>query len=229
MASSSAAFVRDARDEHGVVRRPAGVEAADKLLLFFVEEIAVRREAATSLAINDADWGEPAETFLHQFCRALGDGAQIAGNQITARQRRAFESHQARAVRVREDNEDGFLRLAAGLRDVRDKLLVFHGAEHAMIEREKNLPRLRRRGMRVRCLEHRHRGAQRSMHAGRALVLRRAPHAVVDANGRSDVSPGEREATAALGRVYFSDGRLGHDCDSGSPGTGLVQRLFLPV
>jgi len=42
-------------------------------------------------------------------------------------------------MRVREDNEDGFLRLAAGLHNMRDKLLVFHGAEHAMIEREKNL------------------------------------------------------------------------------------------
>jgi len=56
----TAAFVRDARDEHGVVRRPARVEAADKLLLPFVEEIAVRREAATALAINDADGCEPA-------------------------------------------------------------------------------------------------------------------------------------------------------------------------
>ena len=51
------------------------------------------------------------------------------------------------------------------------------------------------------------------MHAGRALGLRRAPHAVVDANGRSDVSPGEREATATLRRIDFSDAGLGHDCD----------------
>src|SRR5262245_26189442 len=130
---------------------------------------------------------------------------------------------------MREDNKDCFLRLAARLSNMRDKLLVFHGAEHAMIKRENNLTRLRRRGALIRRAEHRHRGAQRSMHARRALVLGRAPHAVVDPNGRSDVSPGERELTTALRRLDFSDGWLGHGGDLLFPGTGLVQKLFPPV
>jgi hypothetical protein len=137
-----AACVRDASDKHGVVRRRAGVEAADEL--GFVEEIAVRREIATSLAINDAHGCEPADAFADQLRRALRDGVEIGRNQVTAWQGRAFESHQARAVRVGEDDEDGLFRLPAGLRDVRDELLVFHCAERAMIKGEKDLALIRR-------------------------------------------------------------------------------------
>jgi hypothetical protein len=49
------------------------------------------------------------------------------------------------------------------------------------------------------------------MHASGALVPGRAPHAVIDADGRSDVSPGEPEATVTLRRIYFSDGRHNHE------------------
>src|SRR5687767_11603707 len=109
-----------------------------------------------------------------------------------------------------EDHEDRFFRLAAGARDMGDELLVFLGAEQAMIERDENLTRLRGREVRVSRLEHSDGGAQWPMNAGRAVVLCGAPHAMVNARRWRDVGPGEREATAALGRVYFSDRRARH-------------------
>ena len=43
------------------------------------------------------------------------------------------------------------------------------------------------------------------MRPGRAVVLGRAPHTVIDANWGSDIGPGEREVTAALRRVHLRD------------------------
>jgi hypothetical protein len=45
---------------------------------------------------------------------------------------------------MRENNEEGLSWLGGSLRDVRDQLLMFYGAEHAMIESDENLPRVRR-------------------------------------------------------------------------------------
>ena len=90
----------DACDEHGVIGWASRIEAAGPELPLRIPEIAMRREIATAVAVNDVSGRKFGQRFLHQTRRAFRHAAEIAGNQIPARQRRAFQPHQARAVRV---------------------------------------------------------------------------------------------------------------------------------
>ena len=90
----------DARDEHGVIGGASRIEAAGPELPLRVPEVAMRREITAAVAVGDVDGRELGQRFLHQTRRAFRHAAEIAGNQIPARQRRAFQPHQPRAVSV---------------------------------------------------------------------------------------------------------------------------------
>ncbi len=100
-------------------------------------------------------------------------------------------------MRVRTDDQDGFFGLRTAFRDPRQDLFVFNGAEDAMIERDEDLTRAGTGGSGG--LEYRHSRTQRPMDASGLFVTGRAPHAVINANGRCNVSPGKGEMAAALG------------------------------
>jgi hypothetical protein len=137
-------------------------------------------------------------------------------------------------MRVREDDENLLLRHTADLRGLRDEIRMLGGSHHAMIEREQDLPLAafhRRKDS--------HRGPQRTMHAGGPLMLRRAPHAVVDVRRRCDVAPLQSETAATLRRGIFSAGNGRHEAGKMMKGkmmgkhesfrTSFYPSLFYPL
>jgi hypothetical protein len=91
---------------------------------------------------------------------------------------------------------------------VETRFAMLDRTQNAMIEGDEDLPSLA-----FERSKDRHRGAEGTMDAGGLLVLRRAPHAVVDVRRRRDVGMGEGEAATALRRRVFGAGKGGHSGD----------------
>src|SRR5438105_10058386 len=88
--------------------------------------------------------------------------------------------------------------------------------EQAVVEAEDELP-----AGPVERFEPERRGGERAVNTGRAVVQGGPPHAVVDADRRSDVGPGEPGKAAGLRRIDAG----GHDGSFASSGPSNGVRL----
>src|SRR5437667_5419970 len=110
---------------------------------------------------------------------------------------------------VREDNEENLARLTSCLRDLGNELFVLHRAEHTMVESEDNLTCVARLSTRSRAFgrgENGQRRSERAVDSRGPLVLRRAPHTVIDVRWRRDVVPRQRKPATALGSSHVGHG-----------------------